>query len=251
MLINLRNALMAGKRTPTAKDYVQSGLVFQLDGIENAGYGVHTDLISDGWKDLTGRAPNVDITSNEVAWSSNALVRVGTGGKTVAYPNIDLTDPLSERTFEYVISAVGLPAKPTTTYYFSNMNSNGGNNRILWKMPGPKLYNTLRSGAGDFQSHADATTLTQATTITMVGTGEYYSADRNWARYYTNGEYVTSSAFGGNPITSPSLSMFQDVRLWPESNTIRFHAIRLYSRALTADEIARNYAIDKARFNLP
>jgi hypothetical protein len=29
------------------------------------------------------------------------------------------------------------------------------------------------------------------------------------------------------------------------------HSVRLYSRALTADEIAANYAVDKARFNLP
>ena len=29
-----------------------------------------------------------------------------------------------------------------------------------------------------------------------------------------------------------------------------FRNIRLYSRALTADEIAANYAIDKARFNI-
>jgi hypothetical protein len=28
-------------------------------------------------------------------------------------------------------------------------------------------------------------------------------------------------------------------------------ALRLYSRALTADEIAHNYAVDKERFNLP
>ena len=30
-----------------------------------------------------------------------------------------------------------------------------------------------------------------------------------------------------------------------------YHSLRLYSRALTADEIARNYAVDKERFNLP
>ena len=30
-----------------------------------------------------------------------------------------------------------------------------------------------------------------------------------------------------------------------------YYCVRLYSRALTAEEIARNYNIDKARFNLP
>jgi len=31
----------------------------------------------------------------------------------------------------------------------------------------------------------------------------------------------------------------------------KIYCVRLYSRALTADEIAANYAIDKIRFNLP
>ena len=57
MLINLRNALMAGKRTPTARDYVQDGLVAMWDGIENAGWGVH-DAAATTWKDLVG---TVDI----------------------------------------------------------------------------------------------------------------------------------------------------------------------------------------------
>ena len=49
MLINLRNALMAGKRTPTAKDYVQDGLLALWDGIENAGWGTH-DVNATTWK---------------------------------------------------------------------------------------------------------------------------------------------------------------------------------------------------------
>ena len=36
-----------------------------------------------------------------------------------------------------------------------------------------------------------------------------------------------------------------------QSMPIEVYNIRLYSRALTAAEIAHNYAIDKARFNLP
>ena len=35
-----------------------------------------------------------------------------------------------------------------------------------------------------------------------------------------------------------------------KKGTMNCHAIRLYSRALTAAEVAANYAVDKARFNL-
>ena len=34
------------------------------------------------------------------------------------------------------------------------------------------------------------------------------------------------------------------------NSKVDYYCIRLYSRALTAEEIAHNYAIDKARFNL-
>ena len=49
MLINLRNALMAGKRTPTARDYVQSGLVSQWDSFDgyNQTSGHFFDLVND------------------------------------------------------------------------------------------------------------------------------------------------------------------------------------------------------------
>jgi hypothetical protein len=36
----------------------------------------------------------------------------------------------------------------------------------------------------------------------------------------------------------------------PNANQ-RIYCTRIYSRALTSAEIAANYAIDKARFNLP
>jgi hypothetical protein len=36
-----------------------------------------------------------------------------------------------------------------------------------------------------------------------------------------------------------------------QSGRVMNSCIRIYSRALTAAEIAANYAIDKARFNLP
>ena len=37
MLINLRNGMMAGGK-PTARDYVQDGLIAMWDGIENVGW---------------------------------------------------------------------------------------------------------------------------------------------------------------------------------------------------------------------
>jgi hypothetical protein len=51
--------------------------------------------------------------------------------------------------------------------------------------------------------------------------------------------------------TDKTFRFFQYSRDWAETRDTTFCAVRLYSRALTADEIAANYAVDKARFNLP
>jgi hypothetical protein len=37
---------------------------------------------------------------------------------------------------------------------------------------------------------------------------------------------------------------------WPQGTVIDLHSVRIYNRALTAEEIAYNYEIDKARFGL-
>jgi len=230
--------------------YVQDGLVAMWDGKENAGVGLH-DPNATVWKDLTRRSPDINITSDEISWSNNACVRVGTGGKTIAYPNIDLSNPLSERTIEFVVSALNLPLTTTTAYYFSSMPTGGGSMRITWEGSTPHLFYTLRSSGGKVDSGVGLETLENPASISLVGTGSQSSETRNYAYYYTNGIEIGRGLFGGDPIAAPALSLFQDVRNWPSVNTIRFHAIRFYSRALTAEEIAANYAVDKQRFNLP
>ena len=49
------------KTMPTARDYVQDGLIAMWDGIENAGWGVH-DPNATTWKDLTGNGNDLIVT---------------------------------------------------------------------------------------------------------------------------------------------------------------------------------------------
>ena len=71
--------------------------------------------------------------------------------------------------------------------------------------------------------------------------------DGNLFSYYGNG-VLQQTATGSNVNYANSINV-RCPRI--TSGTFKVHCIRLYSRALTADEIAANYAIDKARFNLP
>lgn len=71
---------------------------------------------------------------------------------------------------------------------------------------------------------------------------------------YCRGNLISSSEDTSNLISSTTteFSMHFDYSngvISPEVE--RMHCVRIYNRGLTADEIAANYAIDKARFNLP
>lgn len=241
---------------PTAADYVQSGLVNFWDGIENADWGIHTDDKSIGWVDLAGNAANIVLTDTTVFWESTSLTRVGTWGRVLAYPTIDLTDPLSERTFEFVVSAEDLPSEPASTYYFWALKGTSSYaNRLLWTKRSqdsiPYIWGTIRASAGNAWL-GTSEDLLRPCTVSMVGTSEPSTVERNWGYYYFNGIKTSSGLFGGNPYPEGTdMALFAAVRNWPASNTIRFHSIRIYNRALTAEEVAHNHLIDRLRFNLP
>lgn len=72
-------------------------------------------------------------------------------------------------------------------------------------------------------------------------------------KVYLNGEYANTT-FPGSA-TSPQLASYIDVANRSNNpnrgSDMAVYAIRVYNRILTDAEIAANYAIDKARFNLP
>jgi hypothetical protein len=234
------------KQGKTARDYVQSGLVAMWDGIENAGWGVH-DASATTWKNLIGTG-DFPTTNSQLLWAGDALVRDGSGGGISCTPNIDLTDALSPRTFEFVISALDLPQTTSTMYYFWALDNAGV--RCTYSETNPVLRISLRASGGMINMGTYGPDIPR-TTYSMVGTDVLSSAGRNRAEYFKNGTLIATGSFGGNATTRPVINLFRYVRDWPSPNQIQMMNFRIYSRALTANEIAANYAIDKERFNLP
>ena len=87
--------------------------------------------------------------------------------------------------------------------------------------------------------------------------GAIWRSDGTTVSAINNGVVVYSKAdtvVGG---ISPSQTYaFYLMRYWGGSYTNfltygTVYGCRMYSRALTAEELAHNYAVDKARFNLP
>lgn len=261
MLINMRNAMLSGgKRTPTAKDYVQNGLVAMWDGIENAGWGTH-DANAMTWKDLIGGFDAVKVGSP--TWSDNS-------GNTNGANNTFLATIPTQSTFinaaksGFVAIEICLSTSATwgSRCPFSIEDSNGSSSvyrlvQIFMQaskqyLPAPYNINGTRFiGAGPVFDDPSGTI---SCSFGPDGERVYATPSRN-GTIGTEGSQRIGQVQTFNPGTLDQIGVnnwyVRIGRTHNNSMSSAFHSIRLYSRALTADEIARNYNIDKARFHLP
>ena len=243
MLIGMRYEMRSGKGMPTARDYVQDGLVAVYDGIENAGWGVH-DPNATVWKDLTGNgwdfpATNLTFHDDRV----EVLAYVASVKSSADFWN--WTGGTVDGTFE----------RPTTTAKNNgflafgrlgivSINTNSVNGCMWytsasasnWRCLYPFGRASSSPGARAFEKahRAFASDFTQS-----YANQRYY---QNGVRYIGYDETWTQNV--AHSALTPSLSV-------GTVGTPKFYGLRIYSRALTADEVAVNYTIDKARFNLP
>ena len=223
----------SGGGVPTAKDYVQDGLIAMWDGIENAGWGVH-DQNATVWKDLIG---SDDLIMRNCQFEQDSLVSNSNGG-VCAYSSItrNFGDMSLEVAFRDNIEHVNHDLLSLDTRPGTGIVVFGGQNE------GSTLDWWVFGGDTNVAANTLGNTNPTSSSITLAS---------GLCRFYRIGLEISFLTTSHNDITG-FLSLFSlrnsDGR-YCMIGAIYF--VRLYSRALTADEIAHNYAIDKARFNLP
>ena len=218
----------------TAKDYVQDGLVVMWDGIENAGWGNHDDTAT-VWKDLTENGRDLTLTSHG-SWSPLGLVCDGVGyaarGKILDIPSKDIL------TVEVV--------------YSSNM-ADVGIVAILGKAPSENrgVFLTQRGGklCGMSVQSANLGMKNSIHCADEVKSAAFVYSESDMAYAMLNGLEVAT----GYTFTSYA-SYYYAVGGRADNTDVplpcEIMAIRVHNRALTAEEIAHNYEIDKARFGI-
>ena len=226
MLINLRNALMAGKRKPTAKDYVQSGLVSQWDSF-------------DGYNQTSGRF--FDLV-NDAEVSDSKITR--TQGGLMNYTGIGLVNlrtgltPPEDFTLEMCLNVNNVElvgsnrAEMMYAYGFT----------LLMKYSNDWFCNPTNayvSYSGNFAPRFTAS-------FQIAGTSTSPDYPRAGSLFFAGAK--TRDLPAAKNVTGTTLAVGRNTYT---NMNVDIYSLRLYSRALTADEIARNYAIDKERFHLP
>lgn len=186
-------------------------------------------------------------TLSSLSWDSNALVRIGVDGLTYN-TGLDFSDPLSERTFEFVISYDADYTDTSSNYFVARLNDLATWLSFWNRM---KFGISLYAGGGINETPFEQPSFKGS--VSLVGSSTPYAINptqRHYAYYYANGTYFRDGAFGGGSSSSAIMELFAAARNWSSSNTIKMHAIRIYNKALTTEEVAANYAIDKVRFGI-
>lgn len=266
---------------PTAADYVQEGLAFHYDGIENVALGVHSDVlpIEYGYSQWANIAPaaaeypyptslNVyEMTPTENSlWFTTGTAWAGWGHtfNTKQVPLANAQSLLAD-VFEYQNRTSVSQYNPTElTVELVTRQGNasaltgqclaGYNERALYYCwGGGAARNTLRYGytTGDFNSiqqrYAQIGTNTE-------GTRHYaftLSSAASLAECWVNGDKELSVSN-----QTPS-SFFLTMIALKRGNQVstgvtegEFFCLRIYNRVLSEEELEHNYLIDRRRFGL-
>ena len=239
MMLGARTAAWtkSGGGVPTARDYVQDGLVFMQDCIENSGWGVRKSGIQTEWTELvSGEKASCDVTF----YDDYALVNSDHDIKYNDNTYISQIDRSVALTYESILENITTFNTYIRSYIFSSQNFSF----MCRNSNGPTVYWPLRSLLGngnnvviDFPVYDE---------YCHVRVSVAASADSSKGTVYIEGVnfHHADRSININPKETKSIleNLFKGMRI---------RCFRAYSRALTADEIAHNYAIDKARFNLP
>jgi hypothetical protein len=241
MLINLRNALMTGRRKPTAKDYIQDGLVAMWDGIENAGWGVHNPNATT-WVDLIGgkqlnfcafgenysTVTNASRTGNVFTLSTDFTLHGCIMNCNKLWRNWTMLG-IGDTTTAGLQKGICLNGTDQADYFAA----------VVYR----KAYSgTVLSGV------STGTSAGQAYSVDIA----FYYASLEFS-VFVNGVYIGKGQISSGDwvLGDASVGIGTQFNGYAGMGSFRRYNILYYSRALTASEIARNYAIDKARFNLP
>ena len=222
----MRRRIMASigvgaKKMPTARDYVQDGLIHMWDGIENAGWGVH-DPNATVWKDLIG---DIDFE------------RQGTFGDDHLYTNgFDQSITVPVVTLEILFSAYGHSA-------------NRG-----WICDGG-MFGGVALGPS-FSGNVGVDDIVPLSDFRLFGNDVVYSNTTYLMSCRVDGSLVRIARDGYDVNTvriGSSIGLKTEIFNGYNSSRAsygRIYCIRAYNRSLTSAEIETNYEIDKARFGL-
>lgn len=234
-MLAARQTILGG--TKWQNPYDAGTLVAMWDGEWNAGPGRH-DANATVWRNVVPGAPSLVISGFSHYWDAHSLrpaeatQQINSGNPDVsAMPYTSEGMLLSSN---FTIEVVLL----SNSSAFRRWSSKPWTNRFeSWKPSGQYLERIYDTRIGANISNEGCYFATRRTGTRHIFT--FY--DVSGAKTSSTGT-ISSASYVYNGVLAFAARLDKDDQIF---------AIRIHSRALTDDEIAANYAVDKARFNLP
>lgn len=241
IIIKYNDGTFTTMRFNKGNAYVQNGLIAYLDGINNTGNG-HSNEIQT-WKDLSGHGNDATLYNNPV-WSNNSITFNGIDnyGRLESTVNMPFPNGLTLEARVKIISLTGMN-QDNVLPLFGNWESGGGG--VHYNNLNNYVSMIHANGYKRITSEVE-TNLEELHTITLTYNNKTQSI-------YIDGNIVATGtydatlpitpapapiAIGGNPKLS-GMDYYANVE---------FQNVLIYDRALTENEILRNYQADMARY---
>ena len=232
--------------TIPATAYVQNSLVVQYDGLENAGVGVHGDTIT-AWKDLTGNGHDLALATGDTVGAD--CVHIARGTRTATN---DLFSAYTSITIEFnarptTMDAAGNWDAPIVNIpYIGAFGWDGRTGAIHVKRP----YSSTATKYTYLSYNSGYSMLSD---ILAAGVFQTYSARPGLGAkgaaidpVYVNGVKVAKT--GGLSWEGGTRTANYALAIGNAKTASDVRSIRIYSRELSATEVAINAAVDKIRF---
>ena len=244
--VSLTAVFKAAPRGLTSLSYVTKGLVALYDGIDNAGYGTHNPNATT-WADLTGNG-NDGTCASELSWNASSWSVSGNCKPVTLGYGISAVTASGEYTVQFACTPERHNVRECFfSQYASGLNSIGIEHNASGVTAGYLRFYSNAEGSG-FLAQTNpflANEWAQGSITVSNGTKNI--------GFWKDGTLLQNSAFSGGKKTYKDECASV---IGGEPNTGRdmafrgtYNAFRLYDRALTADEINVNAAVDAIRFN--
>ena len=241
MMLGARTGAWAkrGGGVPTARDYVQDGLIAIWDGIENAEWGVH-DQNATVWKDcVNGELMTKILGDGGLVSFGNMSVDVSLG-YLIPQNKIQIINAINTGrcTVECVCKSTNF-GKTGSRQSIANFNSSYNRKLCIYTPENRRVNWTIFWGQDNYLAIEKSRTEKGLFSIVCQSgsIGLFYNSQHVGTLLETVGG--AKECFFGKSIEGIETS-----------TSMSWNSIRIYNRAITSDEIAANYAIDKARFGI-
>lgn len=234
----------------TAADYIQDGLVAMWDGIENAGWGLH-DTKSFPVNLITGESDIPFSAFVSTTISEKSLIITG-DTTVVSVSEYDFGSTLPYLTAEFNISIKLVDATLSEHRVYIALGSTATASSLNLYPEKEKIIFCRGNNYFAYSEGAESGVANSGVYSIVASVDKSSDENYNIADYYKDGNLKHSVnksnwVFGSYKIENPA-----EFRIKVSSGEeLIIRNIRFYSRALTAEEVAYNYSIDRARFNLP